>query len=235
MDTKKKDIELWNNYKTFKRPEDRAALLKQFDPVIKSQVNKWAGPVPKNVLTNEAKLLALKAFDSYDPKRGAALSSHLVNNLAPISRVVYTHQNTARLPENITLRLRAYTHAKDHLTTLYGRDPTVDELHQELGWSVNELNRIENYNAKDLVESVGGLNDSFYSNEEDDDADLLSSIYFDLTPMEKQLFEYTTGFNGKPKLSNPEIMKKMGLTQSQLSYQKTLLTQKIDRMTMGRR
>ena len=49
-------------------------------------------------------------------------------------------------------------------------------------------------------------------------------------PEEKVLFEYTTGFNGKPKLSNPEIMRKMNLTQAQLSYKKTLLTRKLKRL-----
>lgn len=233
MDNKTRDLKLWNTYKSYKRPEDRAALLRQFDPVIHNQVNKWAGPVPRNVLVNEAKLLALKAFDTYDPNKGTALASHVTNNLAPISRIVYTHQNTARLPENITLKVRAYTQAVDHLTTMYGREPTVDELHQELGWPVNEINRIQTYMTKDLVESVGGLNDNFYSDDEDADADMLAAVYFDLTPTEKQLFEYTTGHNGKPKLSNPEIMRRLGLTQAQLSYQKSLLTKKIKRLLDG--
>lgn len=235
MDTKKKDIELWNNYKATNKPEDRAKLLRQFEPIIFKQVNKWSGVVPNSVLTNEAKLLALKAFDTYDPKKGTQLSSHVVNNLAPISRVVYSHQNTARLPENITLKIRSYNQAVDHLTTVYGREPTTDELHQELGWPVNELNRIQNYMTKDLVESKGGLNDKFYSNDEDEDADLLNALYFDLTPQEKQIMEYRAGFNGKPKLSNPEIMKKLGLNQSQFSYKLTLLTNKIQRLTEGRR
>lgn len=234
-DIKQKDIELWNQYKQHGRNEDRTKLLRRFEPVIYSQVKKWSGPVPQTVLANEAKVLALKAFDSYDPKKGAALSSHVINNLAPISRIVYTHQNTSRIPENITLKLRSYRQAYDHLTTRYGREPTVDELHQELGWPVNELNRIQNYITSDLVESVGGLNESFYSNAEDEDADTLNAVYMDLNPVEKQLFEYTTGFNGRPKLSNSEIIKKMRLTQSQLSYQKTLLRKKIERLTLNRR
>jgi len=230
---KNKDIELWNQYTAYKRPEDQAALLNQFAPIIHGQVNKWAGPVPRTVLSNEAKLLALKAFDTYDPNRGTALATHVTNNLAPISRIVYTHQNTARLPENITLKVSAYKQAVDKLLTLKGRDPMVDELHQELGWPVNEINRIQSYLTKDLVESQGGLSDSFYSNNEDSEADMMSAIYYDLSPTEKQLMEHTTGYNGKPKLSNPQIMRAMGLTQAQLSYQRTLLTRKINKL-LGR-
>jgi len=86
---KDEDLALWEQYKRTKSSVDRANLLRRFDPVIQSQVNKWAGPVPRDVLVNEAKLLAVKAFDSYDPSKGAALATHVTNNLAPISRIVY--------------------------------------------------------------------------------------------------------------------------------------------------
>jgi DNA-directed RNA polymerase specialized sigma subunit len=227
---KDEDLRLWKQYKQSKSPADRATLLKRLDPVIQSQVNKWAGPVPREVLLNEAKLLAIKGIDSYDENKGTALTTHVINAIQPISRLVYSHQNAARLPENLTLKLNSYLQAKDHLTTVNGYSPTLDEMHQELGWHKGELRRIDQYQRKDLVESVGGLNDDFFGNDTDEGEDVLSVIYFDLTPTEKKLFEYTTGYGGKPKLSNPTIMGELNWTQAQLSYQKTLLTNKIKSM-----
>lgn len=232
--TKLKDMQLWEKYKQTKSPMDRDALLKHMQPLIQKQVSKWTGNVPSNVLMTQATLLVAKGLDSYNPDKGAALSTHVVNCMAPISRTVYTYQNTARIPENITLRLNSYNTAKDHLVTSLGRDPNVAELHQELGWGVNELNRMDNYVRKDLVESVGGLNESFYGDNESIEDDLLASLYFSLTPNEKNLFECITGYNGKPKLDNPGIMKKLGLSQAQLSYQKTLLTNKIAKLRDGK-
>lgn len=228
---KEKDLELWRRYKRHKSPETRSALLQRFDRVIQNQVNRWSGPVPREVLLAEAKLLAVKAFDSYSEDKGAALATHVTNNLAPLSRVVYTHQNTARLPENVTLKVQAYKNAVDHLTHNTGRHPTADELHQELGWSVPEINRVNDYMRRDLTESVGGLSDSFFSSEEDEDDNLLAAIYFDLLPGEKVLFEHTTGYNGARILNNTELMQKLGITQAQLSYKKSLLRNKIQSLT----
>ncbi|MCB5270530.1 MAG: hypothetical protein LHW56_01645 [Candidatus Cloacimonetes bacterium] len=225
--SKEEDLRLWKVYHTSRSPKDREALLKRLDPILQSQVNKWAGPVPRGVLENEAMVLAAKALDTYNPNLGAALSTHIVNNLAPISRLVYTYQNAARIPENITLKLRTFNDAKERLTVTHGFTPTVDQLHQELGWSVNELNRVENSMRNDLVESVGGLDDRFFSSVADDEEDMLEALYFDLLPEEKKLFELVTGFHGRKVCSNPEIMQAMGWSQAQLSYKKRLLTKRI--------
>jgi DNA-directed RNA polymerase specialized sigma subunit len=227
---KQRDLELWEKYKASKSPMDRDALLKHLEPLIHRQVNKWAGPVPRNTLLTQAKLLAAKSLDTYDPSKGTALSTHVVNGMNPISRTVYTYQNTARMPENITLKQNTYNAAKDHLVTTLGRDPSVDELHGTLGWNVNELNRMETYTRKDMVESVGGLNDTFYSGNASIEDDILASVFFSLTPDEKQLFEHTTGYNGKPVLNNDQLIKKLGISQAQLSYRKTLLTNKLQKL-----
>ena len=219
----------WNKFMQTGKSTHRNALLKRMSPLIHKQVHKWSGAVPPSVLNNEAKILTLKAFSTYDPKKGTALSTHVVNNLAPLSRVVYSYQNAARLPENITLKVQAYQQAKEYLVSVHGREPTMDELHQELGWPTIEIQRVQRSEVRDLVESVGGVNATFFSGREDSEADLLAALYFDLTPNEKKLFELTTGYNNTRKLNNTEIMKKLRQTQAQLSYNKSLLTKKIDR------
>ena len=225
---KDQDLELWQQYKTTKSPMALSALLKRMDPVIQSSVNKWSGAISRDVLLNEAKLLAVKAFDTYDPKKGTALATHLVTNLAPISRTVYTYQNTARMPENVTLKLHTYHTAVEHLKALHGREPSTDELHQELGWSAAEINRLRNYQRADLIESGPAVKgEMFFNTKDDDDEDLLAAVFFDLLPDEKRLMEMVTGYNGHPKLDNQKIMQATGMSQAQLSYKKTQLTNKI--------
>ena len=230
LNTEDKDLAAWKAWKAYKSPMDRDKLFQRFESLITAQVNKWSGPVPRQALYNKAKVLAAGAFNSFDPSRGVKLSTHVTNALQPLSRLVYTHQNTVRLPENLAQRVGAYNTAVDRLSVIHGQEPSTVELHTELGWPVNEINRIKNYIRKDLVESVGGLNESFYSNTEDAEMDSLQAIWIDLTPEDRKLFEYSTGFNGVRKLSNPEIMQQMGLTQAQLSYKKSLLNKKIGKL-----
>ncbi len=237
MTQKEKDLELWREYKRTKSKQVRDQLLRNFSGLIHGQVNKWSGSIPRDVLLNEAKIMAIKALDSYNENKGTALSTHITNNLQPLSRIVYQHQNTARLPENVTLRMNSYNSAKSYLSSETGREPTTDELVNELGWSPREISRIETYNRKDLVESGSPVSGDFHNRKmyQDSDEDLLSAIYMDLLPQEKKLFEHTTGFNNKPILSNPDLTKALGISQSQLSYQKSLLKSKIDRLVQGNR
>lgn len=225
------DLEMWREYKRNPTPQNRDKLVKQFDGVIHTQVNKWAGPVSRDVLMNEARLLAVKAFDSYNENSGASLATHLTNQLLPLSRIVYTYQNTARMPENVTQKVHTFNTANNMLKISLGREPTTDELHSELGWSASEITRIRDYNKRDLMESGPAVSGDFYKKNRDDEDDVvLGGIYFELTPDEKKLFEYTTGYNGAPVLTNPEIMKKLNLTQAQLSYKKTQLKNRIDQI-----
>lgn len=225
------DIEAWETYKRSPTPMNRTNLLKRFDGLIQGQVNKWAGPVSRDVLLAEAKLLAVKAFDSYNPNSGAALSTYITNQLLPLSRTVYTYQNAARMPENITQKVRTFNTANDNLKLTLGREPTTDELHNELGWMASEITRVRDYNHRDLVESGKNVSGDFYAKNRDDEDDLiLGSIYFELTPDEKRLFEHTTGYNGAKKLSNPDLCKKLGLSQPQLSYRKDQLRKRIEQL-----
>ena len=225
---KQGDLLLWEEYRRTKSPQARDKLLRRFDGVINSAVNKWAGPVPRQVLLSEDRMMAVKAFDSYNPKSGAALATHVTNHLKPLSRIVYTYQNTARIPENTAMRISAYNTAVENLKAFTGREPTTDELHQELGWSATDIARVRDYNRRDLVESGPTVEGSFFNNNDDDESDLvLAGVYAELLPEEKTLFELITGFNGRPAMSNAQIMKKMNWSQAQLSYKKSLLTKKI--------
>ena len=223
------DMRLWHEYKRNPSSDNLGKLLDRFSGVINGQVNKWAGPIPRDILLNEAKLLTKKALDSYNPNSGAALATWVTNSLLPLSRIVYTHQNTARMPENITMKVNTYNTAVDQLTTILGREPTTDELHDELGWTAAEITRFRDYNRRDLLESGPTVSGDFFSAQDDGDDDmLLSGIYMELSPDEKRLFEYTTGYNGAAVLSNADLQKRLGITLSQLSYRKNLLRKKIE-------
>lgn len=227
---KSTDHLLWEAYKQSGNPEDRAKVMQALAPLLHSRVQKWKGPVPADILHAKAYQLAAKALDTFDPHKGAALGTHVVNSLGPLSRVVYTYQNTARLPENVTLRVHAYQTAKDSLSNELGREPTLAELHDSLGWPTSELSRMDSYVRRDLTESVGAVQGSFYSSAEDKEQDVLAAIYFDLLPDEKILFEALTGYGGKRKLTTNELLSKLGITQAQLSYKKTLLAKHIQRL-----
>lgn len=224
------DLQAWQQYKKSPTPANKQALLKRFTGILQTQVGRWSGGnIPKDVLLNKAKLLAAEAFDTYDPKKGTALATHVTNALMPLSRMVYTYSNTARMPENITMKLSTYNSAVNDFTLLNGREPTTDELHDALGWKASEITRVRDYNVRDLMESGGDVKGRFYENNTlfDTDDAILGGIYMDLLPEDKRIFEYTTGYNGAPILKIPDIAKKLNMTVAQVAYKKTLIRKQI--------
>src|SRR5271170_6567463 len=151
------DHAAWETWKKSPTDANASALLTQVSPLIHREANKWAGTLARPLLEAEGKRLAMEAFHSYDPSKGAALGTHVVNQLQRMSRLSYANQNVARLPENKMLLYHSFNLAHSELADEHGRAPTVDELADHLGWPIH---KVEEYRTsigrKELLES-GGL------------------------------------------------------------------------------
>jgi len=187
-------------------------------------VNKWVGPIARPVLEAKAKALALEAIKSYSPTGGAALASHITNRLLKLSRTVYSHQDAVRTPEHKKLKVMALNRAENDLMSIHGREPTNEELQQHLKWSPKMISEIQSATAPELLESGdvgGGLFETQSAWAADSPDGIVNMFYYDLNPTDKLIFEHSTGYSGKPILSNTELCKRTGLTVGQLSYRKT--------------
>jgi DNA-directed RNA polymerase specialized sigma subunit len=225
-----KDFQVWEQWKKNPTDANMQAVLTQLNPIIQMEVNRWAGTLARPALELEAKTLAAAAIRSYDPNRGAALGTHITNQLRKLSRLPYTHQNLARVPEYQTLKFHTYNMADSALKDKLGRDPTVDELSSQLGWSKSYLNNFQKTIRKEYVES--GETPPIFDTDSGESG-IVDFVYNDLSPMQKTIFEHTTGYGGAKPLKNPQLMKKLKLSQGQLSYQKRLLVDKIKDVTGG--
>lgn len=229
------DLTAWKTWKAAPTDANASALLQQVSPLINREVGRWAGTLARPLLETEGKRLAMEAFHSYDPTQGAALGTHVVNQLQRMSRLSYSHQNVARLPENKMLLFHGYNLAHTSLTDELGRAPTADELSDRLGWP---LHKVEDYrklvSRKERLES-GGLFETggaeLYG--EDKPEHLVDFIHHGLTPVQKTMFEHLTGYAGAERLSNQALQKKLNMTQGQYSYAKKNLIQHIEKVHGG--
>lgn len=227
--TKDTDMELWRTWKRTQSPLDLQKLLDQMLPIINREVSKWAPAMSRSLLEMEGKRLAVLAFKTYDPSAGTALSTYVASRLPKLSRTVYSNQNAARLSEANALLFHSFNSAQNKLTESLGRDPSAEELSDELGWSMKKLHQFRTQSGrKEYVESED------HPDAGDDTDDYLADfIHHDLPHVQKQMFEHLTGYRGSPKLSNSGIMKKLKLTQGQYSYQKNLLVKHIEKVRSG--
>jgi len=233
MSYKEQDYALWQTWKKAPTDNNAAALLNQVNPLVQKEVNRWSGgegTLARPALELEGKRLAMEAIHSYSPTGGAALATHVTNRLRKLSRINYTHQTLARLPEYKTRKFHTHNIAKSALEDKLGREPTVDELSQELSWPKPFLQNFQKSMRKEHVES--GVPAPIFDID-NGESGTIDFVYNDLSPMQKKIFEHTTGYGGAPALKNPQLMRKLKMTQGQLSYQKRLLVDKIQDVTGG--
>jgi DNA-directed RNA polymerase specialized sigma subunit len=222
VEYKSKDLELWTRWNTSRSNADLQALLDQMTPIIQREVGKWASGISRSLVEAEARRLTVEAFYSFNPKAGATLSTYLASRLPKVSRLVYSQINTARLSETKTLQVATVLRATNELKDLYGRDPTHDELADHLSWTPKKLASFQqHFQRNEFVESEAHPE---FDGKEDH---LVDFIYSDLTPLQKKIFEYTSGYGGTKIIPGKDILKKLNLTQGTLSYQKSLIAKAV--------
>lgn len=226
-DKKAGELTLWKEWKKSESPKVLGQLIDSFAPVIQSTVRKFDSvPLPPSTIAAEAKKQAIKAFETYNPKAGAALGTHVYNHMLKVNRFVYEHQNIGRIPEHRVTQIGTYNAVKSELKEKRGREPSAAELADELNWSLPEVERMERELRREVPETaVQDVDFSFTST--GDEQKILSYIYYELSPNEKVIFEYLTGWAGKPKLSEDEIAKRIGVTRERVKKLKASIASKI--------
>jgi DNA-directed RNA polymerase specialized sigma subunit len=225
-----REIEMWNTAKQSNfEPQTIAPLLKSFRPLIRKKANQFAGNVnlPPAAIHAEFQRAAIHAFKRYDPNKGSALNTWLTNNLRKANRWVKKYQNVARIPENRQYGIGLYNTAKANLDASLGREPTTQELAEELGWSQNEVRTLGMELRKDLPTSgfETGYDPTTISPSRD--LEKLKLVKYELNPRQRLVYEYTLG-DGQPMLKPGEIAKRMGVSPSTISRIRKEIADKLE-------
>lgn len=203
------DMALWNRYKS----GDQSAkweLLRKFQGVIVSNARKMSNVRPYSVVEAELKELTLKAFDTYDPSKGAKLATHVVNMYKKVSRGNISSQHAIRIPENIHFKFKPITEATAYLTDTLNREPTHQEIADFTGWSLPKVVDATSRLRRELVESKQTFDPGV--NKIDPSNQALFYAYSVLDNNGKYILEHTTGYGGKSELADSKIRANLGLT-----------------------
>lgn len=209
-------------WKETKDPAHLAPLLKAYEPVIANAVRKFRAPaVPEAAFHAEAVSHAIKAFETYNPDRGAALSTHVQNNLMRLHRYNSKLQNVAYIPPDSARWIGPIDRAHADLTDDLGRPPTHAEIGQHIGISANRVKAIQGLRRADIASS--SFEDSPADLAMARDQEVLSLLPYNLNDRQKAVFDHLYGdkqhlapkVNGRVNMS--ELGKKLGLSSSQVS------------------
>lgn len=220
---------LYDQWQTTQTPQNMGALLKGLSPLIESQLGRYKGTLPPAALRGQAKKFAIQAVRGFDPSKGAQLTTHVVNSLQQLHRKNYEAQSAFRLSEELQRAMGAYQRSQRNLQAEMGREPTVDELAEDLAWPVAKIQRLARQNrgevtAEDLLyDPADPYQDSYDP--------IIDLVYHDLDPTDKMIMELATGYGGKEKLPKKDIAQRLGVSPARVSQRSLVIAQKIREAT----
>ena len=215
-----------------KNPELFADLVIRYQPVVNSVVKRYStvGVAPAT-LRAQATSQMIKAFDSYDPTKGAQPTTHIWNNLQKVQRIASESQISGHIPEHRNLKRATFNIVRQNLEDRLGYDPSMEELSDELGWNKKETARMLNEVHGETTASKAAFD--FYGNSvtrEPADKILVDYLYHELDGKDKVIFEHTFGYGGKPVLNNKDIAKKLRVNEMFVHRAKKRLSKRVQDM-----
>ncbi len=184
-------------------------------------------------LINEGNIGLMKAAERFDPAKGAKFSTYASLWIKQaIRRGLAGQAKTIRLPVNAVDTLYRLRHTAVRLSEELGRDPSDEELAQELGIStrrVTELNvaslppasldaAIGDDDTSRLIEIVEDERAVMPSADLEDknNLQLVASLIQTLEPREATILRMRFGLDGAAERTLEEIGKKFGLTRERI-------------------
>lgn len=212
LHTKQKaEMEMWKTWdQGGRKAKDLRPLVQSMRPLVQERVNVYSGrvPIPPEALEAEFKNHAVKAIKTYDPNRGAKLSTWVRSNIRKGGRFVSTYQNVGRVVEDRVSKISEYKLAKEQLLEQSGRAPTDAQVARKLRWSVPEVQRMNAELRADIMSSSFESDPTHFMPQADNE--IIEHLHEELSPQEQQVYRY---------MKTPGITQgKTGLIAKQLKW-----------------
>jgi DNA-directed RNA polymerase specialized sigma subunit len=223
--TDQEPSELDTAYETWKKdpsPQNMGVTLQAANPVINSALQSYGKG--NQVLKGRARILAAKAVQSYDPDKGTKLRTHMMNQMQPLIRSARQYSQPVHIPERAQADLYQVEEGHQRFFDDYGREPSENELADLTGLSIKRIAHVRKMRNTGMPESaltqLGAEGEEQFMpgmDHVDPEQIFIEYLHHDLDPIDQKILEWRTGLYGKPKLSNNEIAKKLGLSAGAIS------------------
>ncbi len=229
----------WKNNPT---SENLGKLLQELEPVLYNEVKKYsmhdyASPV---IMMAHAKNLAINAIYRYNPTKGTKLTSWVVSQLQPLSRISLK-MRPVQVPELAYRQLAEINKKERDLMSELGRLPSIEELADYTGLSVNRLKKLKAKTVALSSESAIVSNNADSSEDSnivaistftsDPSGYIFDAVYNSLNnERDKFIFKAKTGYKGTPRLQNKEIATRLGVSPAFITQRSNEITKMIQDM-----
>jgi RNA polymerase primary sigma factor len=198
-------------------------------------------------LINEGNIGLMKAVERFDPAKGGKLSTYGSWWIKQsIKRALANQSKTIRLPVHLVDKISKMRRTAIRLQEEFGREPTDEELGEELGISASRVSQLrtaairpasldapigddESNNFAEVVQDENA--DSPYEQLEDKTINrMLEEMLKTLDPREATILQYRFGLDGGSEKTLEEVGQKFGVTRERVRQIQNIALSKLRKM-----
>ena len=198
-------------------------------------------------LISEGNIGLMKAVERFDPNKGGKLSTYGAWWIKQsIKRALANQSKTIRLPVHLVDKISKMRRTSLKLQEVLGREPTDEELAEELGMTVSRVTQLRTAAIRpaSLDAPIGDdESNNFAEIVEDEEADtpyeeledktvtkMLQEMVKTLEPRESTILRYRFGLDGGSEKTLEEVGEKFGVTRERVRQIQNIALAKLRKM-----
>lgn len=225
-------LDAYNQWKEHQdNPQFTSNFLKKVEPTISSALRTYA-PGQEGSLRTRANIMALDVARRFKPEKKTHMNTFLMNGLKSLRRAAHQRQQPIHIPENVALEQHKLITASGELMAEKGRPPTVQELSDKTGLSTKRIEKVRKYknpvSASTLLSEKG---DSLFNQKKDPQTVWADYVYHDLDPVDKKIYEWSTGYGGSKIMPKGDIAKHLKISAPAVSQRVSRIIKRMEEGT----